>query len=63
MRIAREIGGKEPIQVVGEDAHGKVKIHFNHHGRRDAVKVKEVNLLSDILFDQPSSRIFVNDAR
>jgi len=58
MRVARKIRREEAIQVVGENAHREIKIDLDHHGRRHAVTMEEVDLFGDILLDQPPLRVF-----
>ena len=40
--------------------HGQIKIDFDNHGRRNQVKMKEINLLRDRFFNYPTTGIFAD---
>ncbi len=53
--------GHQSVEILSQEGHNQIKIDFDNHRRRPPIEMKKCDLLADGFFNQPSSRLFLND--
>src|SRR5512139_346677 len=53
--------GDGPVEVMGGNGEGEVEIDLHHNGGREAVQVKEVDVLRDPFLNEPAPSVLADD--